>query len=132
MTADETRARAEEGRSPEPWVETRAGGWFFVNAVLVAPELIVLVPLVARAALRAAGLVEGPSRFLDPIPAVADYMLPRLGWVLVVPIWTTVRNLRMEGVKRWARAALWAMLVLHLAFLGYTVERWLGAAGILG
>lgn len=132
MTADETKARAGKGGGDEPWVETRAGGWFFVNAVLVAPELIVLVPLVARAALRAAGFVEGPSRFLDPIPAVADYMLPRLGWLLVVPIWTTVRNLRMAGVKRWARAGLWAMLLLHLAFLGYTVGRWLEAAGLLG
>jgi hypothetical protein len=32
---------------PEPWIETREGGWFFVNALLVAPELVVLFPLAA-------------------------------------------------------------------------------------
>ena len=35
---------ADEGA---PWIETPQGGWFFVNALLVAPELVVLFPLVA-------------------------------------------------------------------------------------
>lgn len=121
----------DEGARDEPWVETRAGGWFFLNAVLVAPELTVLVPLVAGTLLRAAGVLEGPSRFIDPVPAVAAYMLPRIGWLLVVPIWTTIHNLRMEGVERRARLALSVMLALHLAFFGYTLGRWLQAAGVL-
>lgn len=112
-----------------PWVETRAGGFFFVNAVLVAPELIVVVPLVAGAALRALGLLEGPSRFIDPVPRVAAHFLPWIGWLLVVPLWTTWRNLRMDGVKPWARAALWAMLALHAGFLAYTVWLWTGGGG---
>ena len=108
-----------------PWVETRAGGLFFVNAVLVAPELIVLIPLGAGAVLRGLGLLEGPSRFIDTIPRVAAYVLPWTGWVLVVPLWTTLRNLRMKGVGPRARRALSAMAGLHLLFLAYTVWRWI-------
>lgn len=108
-----------------PWIETRAGGLFFVNAVLVAPELIVLIPLGAGAVLRGLGLLEGPSRFIDTIPQVAAYVLPWTGWVLVVPLWTTLRNLRMDGVGPRARRALSAMAGLHLLFLAYTVWRWI-------
>lgn len=119
-------------RRDAPWVETRAGGLFFVNAVLVAPELMALGPWLAGLGLRAAGLVEGPSRFIDPIPAVADYALPWLGWALVVPVWTTLRNLGMSEVRGTARTALVAMLGVHLLFLGYTVWRWLGGASVTG
>ena len=31
--------------STEPWIETPQGGLFFINALLVAPELVVLFPL---------------------------------------------------------------------------------------
>lgn len=108
-----------------PWVETRAGGLFFVNAVLVAPELIVVAPLLAGAVLRGLGLLQGPSRFIDTIPQVAAYVLPWTGWVLVIPLWTTIRNLRMEGVGRWARWVLYGMAGLHVAFLAYTVRSWI-------
>lgn len=127
-SAAEEPVGSDEGREV-PWVETRAGGLFFVNAVLVGPELVVLVPLLAGAALRSLGLVDGPSRFLDPVPRVAAHVLPWVGWLLVVPVWTTVRNLRMRNVGLGARAALFAMLALHLGFLGYTVWRWLGGGG---
>lgn len=110
----------------EPWVETPAGGLFFVNAVLVGPELVVLFPLVVGAILRGTGLLEGPSRFIDPVPRVAAHVLPWVGWMLIGPLWLTVRNLRMEGVKAWARIALYGMAGLHLLFLGYTVWRWFG------
>lgn len=124
-----TPGREEDGRErEEPWVETRAGGLFFLNAVLVAPELVVLVPLVAGAVLRGLGVLQGPSRFIDPVPRVAAYVLPAVGWLLVVPIWSTWRNLRMEGVKPWARWALRGMLILHAGFLGYTVWRWAGGS----
>lgn len=136
MTAREPDApmEAPEGRgaSPpaeEPWVETRAGGLFFLNAVLVGPELVVLVPLILGGALRGLGLLEGPSRFIDPVPRVAAHVLPWVGWVLVVPLWTTVRNLRMRDVPPPARAALVVMILLHVGFLGYTVWRWLGGGG---
>lgn len=115
-----------------PWIETRPGELFFLNAVLVAPELMALAPWLAGLLLRAAGLVEGPSRFIDPIPAVADHALPWLGWALVVPAWTTLRNLRMPDVRPAARFALRGMLGVHLAFLGYTAWRWLGGASVTG
>lgn len=120
--------RTDEVDLPEretPWVETRAGGLFFVNAVLVAPELVVLVPLVMGAVLRGLGLLQGPSRFIDTIPQVAAYVLPWTGWILVVPLWTALRNLGMEGVGPWARRALYGMATLHVAFLAYTVWRWI-------
>lgn len=124
MSAD-GEAPGGEGRDV-PWVETPAGELFFLNAVLVAPELIVLVPLLAGAVLRGLGLLQGPSRFIDPVPRVAAYVLPWVGWVLVVPLWIVWRNLRMDGVKAWARRALWGMLLLHAGFLTYTVLRWVG------
>lgn len=126
MTQEPGRTEEERG---VPWVETPAGELFFVNAVLVAPELMVLLPLSAGALLRALGLLEGPARFIDPFPRVAAYVLPWVGWVLVVPLWTTWRNLKMEGVKPWARRALYAMLVLHTGFLAYTLWRWVGGGG---
>jgi len=107
-----------------PWIETRAGELFFVNAVLVSPELVVLLPLVVGFVLRSLGLLQGPSRFIDTIPRVAAYVLPWIGWVLVVPLWTTVKNLRMEGVGTWPRRALWGMGILHVLFLAYTAWRW--------
>ncbi|MDX1567052.1 MAG: hypothetical protein R3223_04575 [Longimicrobiales bacterium] len=133
---DDRRSRMDDGEArndrrvdlPDrgtPWVETRAGGLFFINAVLVAPELIVLIPLILGAILRGLGLLEGPSRFIDTIPRVAAYVLPWVGWVLVVPLWTTLKNLRMDGVGPWAGRALRGMAGLHLVFLGYTVWRWI-------
>lgn len=108
-----------------PWVETRAGGFFFVNAVLVAPEILVLIPWTVGATLRALGLLHGTSQFIDPIPEAAAYFLPWIGWGLVIPIWTTLKNLRMD-VKPWARRGLYVMLALHLSFLAYTVWSWIG------
>lgn len=113
-------------REEEPWIESRAGGLFFVNAVLVAPELVVLFPLLLGWTLRGLGLLRGTSRFIDTVPAVAAYVLPWVGWFLVIPLVTTLRNLRMEGVGTWPRRALYAMAALHLVFLGYTAWRWAG------
>ncbi len=114
-----------ETKAKELWIETPQGGWFFVNALLVAPEMVVLVPL-------AAGILVGfmaPGRemspFLDTIPIVASKAIPFLGWFLVIPIWTTVRNLRMTGLLL-PRIALGIFLALHLSFLAYTVWSWVG------
>ena len=113
------------GEANVPWIETPQGGWFFVNALLVAPELVILLP-------QAVGLIASflepnrdPSPFLDTIPFVASKAIPFLGWFLVIPIWTTVRNLRMDGLLL-PRVALGAFLVLHLSFLGYTIWSWVG------
>lgn len=106
----------------EPWIETPAGGLFFVNALLVTPAAVALLPLLLGALLRALGLVRG-SVFFDVIPAVADHFVPYLGWVAVVPLWTVVRNLRMEMGSR-PRVALAAFLVVHACVLTYTFWRW--------
>ena len=109
----------------EPWVETRQGSWFFVNSLLVAPELVVLFPLLAGTLVSLLAPGRETSPFLDTIPFVASKAIPFLGWLLVIPIWTTVRNLRMDGL-RLPRVALVFFLVSHLCFLGYTVWSWVG------
>ena len=108
-----------------PWIETPQGGWFFVNALLVAPELVVLFPLVAGLIVSFLAPGREPSPFLDTLPFVASKAIPFLGWLLVIPIWTTVRNLRMGGLLL-PRIALGVFLILHLSFLGYTVSTWVG------
>jgi hypothetical protein len=107
----------------EPWIETRQGGWFFVNALLVAPELVVLFPLTVGFVLGFLAPDREPSPFIDTIPFVASRSIPILGWLLVIPIWTTIRNLRMEGL-RLPKVFLAIFLVLHLSFLGYTIWSW--------
>jgi hypothetical protein len=115
----------EYSGNPTPWIETRQGGWFFVNAVLVAPELVVLFPLLAGAAVSFLAPGREPSPFLDTIPFVASKTIPILGWLLVIPIWTTIRNLRMPGLAL-PRIVLTVFLALHLGFLGYAVRSWIG------
>jgi len=104
----------------EPWIETGPGGWFFVNAVLVAPEIMVLIPLTLQRVIGFLNPAREPSPYLDTIPFVAAHALPIVGWLLVIPIGTTVKNLRMD-LHPLARAALVVFLLLHVAFLGYTV-----------
>lgn len=108
-----------------PWVETRAGGLFFVNAVLVAPVLMALYPWTLRALLRAAGILDRPSRILDPVPAVADHFIPVLGWLAIPAAWLVLKNLRIAQ-RPWARRALWAFLAVHAGTLVYTVTRFMG------
>ena len=114
-----------ETNKTEPWIETPQGGWFFVNALLAAPELTVLFPLAAGLIVSFLAPNRDPSPFLDTIPFVASKAIPYLGWLLVIPIWTTVRNLRMGG-RLLPRVALGFFLVLHFSFLGYTVWSWVG------
>jgi hypothetical protein len=59
---------------------------------------------------------------------VAEYVIPWVGWLLVVPVWTTVKNLRVAE-RGGVRIALGVFLLLHVGFLGYTVLRWTGTAG---
>ncbi|GMR13930.1 MAG: hypothetical protein BMS9Abin29_2156 [Gemmatimonadota bacterium] len=113
--------------SETPWVETPEGAQFFMNAVLVAPELIVAFPFVVGVTLRATGLVHGPTVFLDVVPWVAGYAIPYVAWLLPIPIWTTLRNLKVASGRIWV--ALFIFLAMHTSFLGYAVLRWTGVLG---
>jgi hypothetical protein len=125
---DRRVGKAGEGPAPEErWIETPRGGLFFVNAILIFPYVMVLVPLATRLFVR--GVVGGAPRdsvILDTFPLLAGYLLPRYGWLIVLPIFLVVRNLRMEGAP-WPRAALLAFLLTHVGFLAWTVAGWMGA-----
>jgi hypothetical protein len=116
-------------RPDEPWIESREGMLFFVNALFVIPEYCVLFPLGLRTLLRSLGLASGPSVFLDTLPTLATHCLPYVGWFLVVPIVLIFKTFSVEGSgerSRWRRGALSLFLVSHLGFLGYTLRLWLG------
>ena len=114
-----------EPRLPEgtPWVETREGGWFFVNALLVAPAFMVAFPWTLRWLLGMAGVASGPNRFLDTIPTIAAFIVPYVGWLAVLPLATTIHALRLVGPGR-ARWALRAFLLVHAGVLAYTIWWW--------
>ena len=107
---------------PTPWVETREGQFFFVNALLFAPAFVVLVPLGLRTMIRLLAGVARPT-VLDTIPMLAGYVVPWTGWIALLLAWLVVRNLRMElpGPARWS---LRVFLVVHLAFAAYSVWWW--------
>ena len=119
----ETSEAGNGGEKRGPWIETRQGGLFFVNALLVAPELVVLFPLTLQLLVGLMAPDRNPSPFLDTIPFVASKSVPYLGWLLVIPIWTTIRNLRIERLLI-PRLALGLFLLLHISFLGYTIISW--------
>lgn len=105
-----------------PWVETRAGGWFFINAILAAPIFMALYPWALRWTLRALGILDRPSRILDPVPAVADHFIPVLGWLSIPAAWLVLRNLRMVE-RPWPRRFLWLFLAGHAGTVVYTLTR---------
>lgn len=111
-----------EPASENPWIETRAGGLFFVNAVLAAPVLMTLFPWTIRWILRTAGVLDRPSRVLDPVPAVANHLIPVLGWLAIPAAWLVIRNLRIVD-RPWARRGLWLFLAVQVGTVIYTVLR---------
>ncbi len=116
-----------EAGSGERWIETTRGGLFFINALLIFPYVMVLVPLTTRVFVR--GVLGGAAResiMLDTFPLLAGFLLPRYGWLIVIPLYLVVRNLRMEEAP-WPRAALLLFLLVHLGFLGWTGAGWMGA-----
>jgi hypothetical protein len=118
---------ATAGHSPGegPWIETRRGGVFFVNALLIFPYVMVLVPLATRIVVRARGGLPQASEIVDTFPLLAEHLLPRLGWIILVPMALVIHNLRIEPDPR-PRAVLSGFLALHLLFLGWTVGVWVG------
>lgn len=125
MTRDASPSSRSEPAG-ERWIETRRGGLFFVNALLIFPHVMVSVPLLTRIFVRARGGLPRDSEIVDTFPMLAEHLLPRLGWLLVVPIGLILLNLRWERAF-WPRLALVAFLALHLAYLGWTVATWVGA-----
>lgn len=101
-----------------PFVETPAGERFFLNAVLTAPALLVLWPVLLRGVLRGLGVLEGPSPLLDPVPALARQAGPYLAWLSVIPLWSCRRNLRME-VPSPARWALRGFVAIHAGVIAW-------------
>jgi hypothetical protein len=101
-----------------PFVETSQGGLFFANAVMAAPALLVLWPVLIRALLIGVGALEGPSPLLDPVPAVARQVGPYVAWLSVIPLWTCRRNLGMT-LPLPARWVLRAFVALHVGVLGW-------------
>jgi hypothetical protein len=89
---------------------------------------MVLVPLATRILVRSAGGLQREAVIVDTFPLLAEYLLPRLGWLLVLPIALVFLNLRWEKDAR-PRAGLYAFLALHGVFLGWTVATWLGLTG---
>jgi hypothetical protein len=109
----------------ERWIETRRGGIFFINALLIFPQIMVMIPLVTRVFVRARGGFPGEEPIVDTFPLMAEHLLPRMGWLLVIPIALVVYNLTLEDAP-WPRIGLGFFLFLHLCFLGWTVGVWTG------
>lgn len=109
----------------QPWIETRAGGLFFVNALLAAPALMVLYPVALRGLLRLFAGLERPVPVLDTVPLVAAYVAPIVGWLAIPAALLTAWNLRIVD-RGWARGLLIVFLLLHVGVLAYTVTRWTG------
>jgi hypothetical protein len=121
--------RADELEAPprladtNPWAETRPGGLFFITALLASPVLMTLVPVTLRWALRTFAGLDRPSRVLDPVPAVAAYVAPVVGWLALPALLFTLYAAR-EIDRRWARVLVWAFALVHLGTLAYTISRW--------
>ncbi len=121
--------------TPQPeerWIETREGGLFFVNALFLFPYLMVLLPLLTRILVRGylGGAAEA-SVMLDTFPELAEYLLPRMGWLAALPAWLAWRNRGIEH-RALPRVVLALLLALHLLVVAWTVTGWLGLhAGLL-
>jgi uncharacterized membrane protein (GlpM family) len=119
-------SRAGSGSAAEPFVETRAGSFFFLNAVLAGPAVLVLWPVLLRAVLRGVGALDGPSPLLDPVPALAESVGPYVAWLAVLPLVSTLMNLRMPlpSAARWTLRALVLVHVWVLAWWTLEVLGW--------
>lgn len=118
MTATGTATEATT-----PWIETRRGTLFFVNSLFVAPASIILFSLGVGALLRTLDASPFLVQAFAVFPTLARYVVPVAGWLLLIPIWSTLRNLATMR-ERPARIALLVYLSVHLGFLAYAVWFW--------
>ena len=77
-------------REREPFIETRAGGLFFLNAVLSGPAVLVLWPVLLRGFLGDFGAPGRVSTLLEPVPALAAAVGPYIAWLSVIPLVTVL------------------------------------------
>lgn len=106
-----------------PFLETRAGNWFFLNLLLATPAMLVGVPLLIRAVVGTLGLVQGPAPMLDTIPAVAAYAVPWVGplFLLAFPL---IRRALSLDPPDWARRLLWAFAIVHASVITTALVLW--------
>ena len=109
----------------EPFIETRAGGLFFLNAVLSGPAVLVLWPVLLRGFLGDFGTPGRVSALLEPVPALAAAVGPYIAWLSVIPLVTVLINLRM-ALPSPARWTLRALALVHLWVLGWWALEVLG------
>jgi hypothetical protein len=116
----------------ERWIETREGTMFFLNSLFLFPYLMLLLPLLTRVFVRGVvGGLQEPSVIVDTFPMLAEYLLPRMGWLAAFPAWLTWKNLGLES-RPIPRAALALLLMTHVSVIVWTVTRWFGIhSGIL-
>ncbi|MBT8335947.1 MAG: hypothetical protein KJO11_05040 [Gemmatimonadetes bacterium] len=108
-----------------PWVETRPGAVFFINALAAAPVFVALYPWAVRWLLRTAGILDRPSRILDPVPAVAAHFAPVVGWLALPALAFAIYGFRIAD-RRWARVLLGIFAVAHVGTVIYTAAQWVG------
>ncbi len=86
---------------------------------------MLVIPLLTRVLVRGGGGLTRESVILDTFPTMAEYLLPRMGWLLVVPAGLVIMNLRIERA-RLPRIGLGLFLGLHLLGLAWAVCVWTG------
>ena len=116
-------AEAPPPSAAEPWIESAEGGLFFLNAVLAAPALLVLLPLALARVCEGLGFARGTELF-SVVPTVAGAFVPWLGWLALLPLVTAAWNLKREK-RPLPRALLLAFVLVHGAVLVYTLRSWI-------
>ena len=124
MPQAHTPAGFPELGDESPWTETRPGGLFFISALLAAPVLMTLFPVSLRWLLRTFAGLDRPSKVLDPVPAVAAYVAPVVGWLAIPALLFTLYALRSID-RTWAHRLTLLFLLVHVGTIAYTVSRWL-------
>jgi hypothetical protein len=99
-----------------PWIETHAGTRVFGLLLLAMPLILVGVPLIVRAFADLVAPDRDPSAFVDTIPAMAAWALPRIGWAAGIPVVVGLRTLQLE-LPRPARTAVRTVVAAYATIL---------------
>ena len=110
--------------SDSPWIETREGMTFFTHCVLIAPQFVVLFPMLLGWMVAPIGAPDSLLRILDTIPTLAAFALPFMGWLFLVPAWFAWKARAQMGPTL-ARAFLALFTLLHLGFVAYAAWFWM-------